>query len=118
MACSYCEREDAEVGVLCLRGFELGFSLRDGFVGIDAGLIENFGKVQRFLVGDHGGIQQLFQIVLAAKRVIIHGNFGLSGQARIFEIRGASLRGRSVGAHLIAHAAPEIGNPGGVERQL
>ena len=93
--------QDAEVGIRCLRGFQLRFGLRHRFVGVYSGFIQNFGEVQRFLVGDYGGIEQLLEIILAAKLVIIHGDFRLSGQASVFQIRRAGLRGSYVGTNLL-----------------
>ena len=53
--------QNAEIGVLGLRGFKLSFGLGHRFVGINARLIQNLGQIERFLVSDHGGIQQLLQ---------------------------------------------------------
>ena len=101
----------------CLRGFQLCFRLRHGFIGIYSSVIQNFREVQRFLVGDHRRIEQLLQIILPAKLVIIYGDFRLSREAHIFQIRGAGLCRSCISPNLIANFAPEIGDPRCVERQ-
>jgi len=60
------ERAKFQVGVRGLRGFELGFRLRDSFVGVDAGFVESSSEIQGLLIGDHSRVEQLLQFVLAA----------------------------------------------------
>ena len=79
--------QDAQVGVLRLRRFELRFGLRHGFIRSDAGAELNLRQVQRIPVGRDRGIEQLLQRVLRAKLVVVHGDFGLRREAHIFDPR-------------------------------
>ena len=49
--------QDAEVGILRLRGVQLRFGLRDGFIGGDAGAELNLGQVQRIPIAGDGLIE-------------------------------------------------------------
>ena len=117
MACSSWARRIAEIGILRLGGFELRFGLRDSFIGGDAGIELELRQIERILVGHDGGVKKLLQGVLRAKIVIVDRDLHLRGEPHIFEVRRAGLCTIGVGVYGIAHAAPEIGHPGGVKRQ-
>ena len=97
--------QDAKVGVLSLRGFELSFGLGHRFVRIDTCFIECLGQSQRFLERDDRVIQQFLQRVLSANTEIIHSDFRLHRQARIFEVRRAGLCCVRTGSDSISDAA-------------
>ena len=109
---------DAQVRILRLRRFQLSLGLRHRFIGIDSGVVQGFGQVERFLKRNNRGIEQLFQIVLPAQLEIIHGHFGVSGEPDIFQVCFAGLCGRGLRPHRIAHPAPQIRHPGGVKRKI
>ena len=83
---------DFKRGILCLRGLELGLSLRYVFVRVDAGLVQSPRQIEGLLISDHSRIQQLLQGILSAKLKVIFGKVGLDGEAGILEIGRASLR--------------------------
>ena len=109
---------DAQVRILCLGRFQLSFSLRYRFIGIDSGVVQSLGQVQRFLERNNRGIEKLFQVVLPAKLEIVRGHFGVSREPDIFQVCFASLRRRGLRPNRIANAAPQIRHPGRVKRKI
>src|SRR5271157_5793648 len=109
--------QNANTGIQRAGGFQLSFGLRDGFVGVDARLIQRLGQFQGLLISHHGRIEKLFKSVLAAQLEIIYREFRVSRQPRILEVGFAGLRVGDVGANGVAHTAPQIGRPGSVEGQ-
>jgi len=110
--------KNSDIGVFRLRGGELSLRLQDGLLRVDAGFVQSLGEVDGLLEGLHGGVEEFFQSVLRAKLEVIDGEVGLHGEARVFEIGSTDLRGGGLGTHLVADAAPEVGNPGGVCREV
>jgi len=106
---------DAESVVLRLRGFELSLGLGYGFLGVDAGFIESLGQIERLLVSDDGGIQQLFQRILPAQLKVVGRHFGLDREACVLEIGGAGLGARGRRFHSVADSSEQVRLPGGIK---
>ena len=51
-------------------------------------------QLERILIRRHGLVEELLQRVLRAQLEIIDGDFGLRGQAHVFQVGGAGLRRR------------------------
>ena len=83
---------DAKIDGLCRGGVELRFGLRDVLIRRDACVMSDLRKLERFLIGEHGCIQQLLLPVQGAKLKIIRCHFGSHGQPHIFEIGEFGLR--------------------------
>ena len=102
---------NANVNVLCLYAFVLGFGLSDVDVGGDSALEAHLGEVEVVQVGDDGVVEELLLGVEAAEFEVVQGEFGAEAELDVGEIGGAGL---SIGARLLDGAAdlsPEVRLP-------
>ncbi len=103
--------QNAQVGVLRLRGLELRLGLHQIFVGIDAGLRKLPRQRHRVFIGLYRFVQKLLLGVLSANFEVVHGDFRLCRQPYVLQVRRGGLRGRDIRAHRISNAAPQVRRP-------
>ena len=81
----------AHVDGLRLGGFKLRFRLRHFHFGRQPAVVAVGGQIQSFLIGDHGGVQQLLLRIQPAQREVVGRQFGVNAQPGGFQIRRAGL---------------------------
>ena len=117
IACSNCARAIATlVAPACALCSAVSASTTDICIG-DAGLILRLGQFEFLLVGRHGIVKELLQLILSAnfEKEICQGC--LLRQPFVFQIGRADLSRVPSLAHRITDLAPQVGLPGRFERQ-
>jgi len=103
--------QNAHIGGLGLRCFQLGFCERDIFVRSDAGLKTHLRQIECLLESYHGGIQQVLLRIKRSKLVVIKCEFCLNTESNILEISRGCLGLGGTYLHRVPDARPKIWFP-------